>query len=195
MTNETPCQLTWKTDAFHWCTQNWESVTHSMWSQPVYKNKYINNTKTGRTLNSVFSKKSETKLTTNKRLKRTLFLLRQIKTHRDFQGNPFFQLIDWQVNDDNDNENCLLILFQHKFCVHHTTMHQFTKSPFEATYVGWRCDLSPALLAEWSDLLHATVVTQGRNRCPNKSWHRKLTLEKIYFLLLLPGFEPETFRS
>jgi len=47
---------------------------------------------------------------------------------------------------------------------------------------------------DW-DLLHATVVTRGRNRYWNKSQHRKLTLEKKTVLPLLLGFKPATFQS
>ena len=43
------------------------------------------------------------------------------------------------------------------------------------------------------DLLHAGVVTQGWNGFRNKSWHRKLTLEKTILLLLLQGFEPMAY--
>ena len=42
-------------------------------------------------------------------------------------------------------------------------------------------------------LLRATVVTQGWNRYWNKSWHRKLTLEKKILPPLLQGFKPMTF--
>ena len=45
------------------------------------------------------------------------------------------------------------------------------------------------------DLLHATAVTRGWNGYRNKSQHRKLTLEKKIIPPLLPGLEPETFRS
>ena len=45
------------------------------------------------------------------------------------------------------------------------------------------------------DLLRATVVTWGWNRCWNKSQHRKSTLEKKILLLLLQGFEHATFQS
>ena len=47
---------------------------------------------------------------------------------------------------------------------------------------------------DW-DLLRATAVTRGWNGYRNKSQHRKLTLEKIILPQLLPGLEPETFRS
>ena len=43
------------------------------------------------------------------------------------------------------------------------------------------------------DLLHATVVTQGRNRYRNKSQHRKSTLEKNILLPLLRESIPWPF--
>jgi len=45
------------------------------------------------------------------------------------------------------------------------------------------------------DLLRAIAVIQGWNRYWNKSQHRKSTLEKKIFPLLLQGFEPATFQS
>ena len=45
------------------------------------------------------------------------------------------------------------------------------------------------------DLLRATAVTRGWNGYPNKSQHRKSTLEKKILPPLLRGFEPATFRS
>ena len=47
---------------------------------------------------------------------------------------------------------------------------------------------------DW-DLLRATAVTQGWNVYPNKSQHRKLTLEKKILPPLQQGFEPATFQS
>ena len=47
---------------------------------------------------------------------------------------------------------------------------------------------------DW-DLLRATVVTRGWNGYRNKSQHRKSTLEKIFFPLLLQAFKPATFQS
>ena len=44
-------------------------------------------------------------------------------------------------------------------------------------------------------LLHATRVTRGWNIYRNKNQHRKLTVEKKMFLLLLQGFKAMTFRS
>ena len=45
------------------------------------------------------------------------------------------------------------------------------------------------------DLLCATGVTQGWKRYPNKSQHRKLTLEKKITPPLLLGLKPVTFQS
>ena len=45
------------------------------------------------------------------------------------------------------------------------------------------------------DLLRATAVTQGWNGYRNGSQHRKSTLEKKILPPLLPGLEPDTFRS
>ena len=44
------------------------------------------------------------------------------------------------------------------------------------------------------DLLRATAVTRGWNGYPNKSQHKKLTMEKEILPPLLPGIEPEAFR-
>ena len=44
-------------------------------------------------------------------------------------------------------------------------------------------------------LLHATAVTWGWNGYPNKSQHRKSTLEKKILPPFLQGFEPATFQS
>ena len=45
------------------------------------------------------------------------------------------------------------------------------------------------------DLLCATAVTRGQNRYPNKSQHRKLTLNKKIPPPLLPGLEPAILQS
>ena len=76
---------------------------------------------------------------------------------------------------------------------------QFTVSlhskPHRLGVCVFSCYLLSALLAEWPDLLRATAVTQGWNGYQNKSWHRKLTLEKKILLPLLPGLKPRTFLS
>ena len=93
-----------------------------------------------------------------------------------------------------------LLLSWHTFCVHHTTMHQFTVSlhfkPYTKRTCMFMCNLPPALLAEWHwDLLHAAVLTQGWNRYWDESQHRKCTLEKKMFMPHLPELEPATFQS
>ena len=55
---------------------------------------------------------------------------------------------------------------------------------FEATCIGCM-----------RDLVRATAVTRGWNGYRNKSHHRKLTMGKQMCPPLLPGLEPETFRS
>ena len=63
------------------------------------------------------------------------------------------------------------------------------------------CNLPLVLLAEWLgyfsfSLLCASAVTGRWNRYLNKSKHRKLTLELLFFILpLLPWLEPETVWS
>ena len=80
-----------------------------------------------------------------------------------------------------------------KFCVHHTTMHQFAVS---FTLKPHTQDLMHVCLAVtcrlhlWQndrDLLGATAVTRGWNGSRNKSQHRKLTLENNILPPLLPG--------
>ena len=83
-----------------------------------------------------------------------------------------------------------------KSCVHHTTMLHVTSC--KATALGacvFSCNMPPALLANDRDLAGATAVTRGWNGYRNKSQPRKLTLEKKILPPLLPGHEPETFRS
>ena len=95
-----------------------------------------------------------------------------------------------------------LLPSRRKFWVHYTdtTTHQFTVSLFEATYVGFmhlvfNYILPPSLLAEWPGFLRATTVTRWWNRYRNKSPQRKLALQMKFLPPLLPGLEPETFRS
>ena len=57
------------------------------------------------------------------------------------------------------------------------------------------CNLPPVLLAEWRDLLRATMVTRRWNGYRNKSQHKKSTLEKKILQPLQQGFEPATFQS
>ena len=57
------------------------------------------------------------------------------------------------------------------------------------------CNLTPALLAKWPGSFSCHCGSTGVERTPNKSQHRKLTLEKKILLPLLPGLELATFRS
>ena len=59
----------------------------------------------------------------------------------------------------------------------------------------FRCNLRPALLAEWPGSFTCHCGNTGMERTPNKSQHTKLTLEKKILWLLLPGFELATFLS
>ena len=87
-----------------------------------------------------------------------------------------------------------LLPSRRKFCVHHTTWH------FMQSHIGkvYACLAVTCHLHFWQndrDPLRATAVTRGWNGCWNKSWHRKLTLEKTILLPLLQGFKPVTFQS
>ena len=59
----------------------------------------------------------------------------------------------------------------------------------------FRCNLPPALLAEWLGSFMCHCGNTGVERTPNKIQHTKLTLEKKILSPLLPGFELATFRS
>ena len=59
----------------------------------------------------------------------------------------------------------------------------------------FRCNLSPALLAEWPRSFACHFGNMGVERTPNKSQYTKLTLEKKILPQLLPGFKLATFRS
>ena len=58
----------------------------------------------------------------------------------------------------------------------------------------FRCNLPPALLAEWPGSFTCHCGNTGLERTPRKSQHTKLTLEKKILPPLLPGFELATFR-
>ena len=59
----------------------------------------------------------------------------------------------------------------------------------------FRCNLPPALLAEWLGSFTCHCSNTGSERTLNKSQHRKLTLEKKILPWLLPGFKLATFES
>ena len=86
------------------------------------------------------------------------------------------------------------------FCVHHTSIHQFTVSLYSTPHTQgacvFRCNLSFALLAERPGYFACNFGNTGLNVYRNKSQHgRKLTLEKKILSPFLPGLESETFRS
>ena len=60
---------------------------------------------------------------------------------------------------------------------------------------AFRCNLPAALLAEWPGSFMCHCGNTGVEWTPNKSQHRKLTLEKKILLPLLQDFKPITFRS
>ena len=75
------------------------------------------------------------------------------------------------------------------FCVHHTTMQQFTVSLYSKPHYAALhvCLAVTCHLHFWQndwDLLHATAITWGWKRHRNKSQHRRLTLEKKILLSL-----------
>ena len=92
-----------------------------------------------------------------------------------------------------------LLPFWRTFCVHHTTMHQFTDRCIQSRICRVACVLScnlpPVFWQDDQDLLCATAVTRGWNGYRNKSRHRKLTLEQKILSPFLLGLEPSTFRS
>ena len=59
----------------------------------------------------------------------------------------------------------------------------------------FRCNLPPALFAEWPGSFTCHWGSTGVEQTPNKSLHAKLTQEKKILPQLLPGIELETFRS
>ena len=72
-------------------------------------------------------------------------------------------------------------------------------SPFRLCWAKdacvFRCNLPPALLAEWQGSFTCHCGNTGLERTPNKSQHTKLTLEKKILPPLLPGFELVTRQS
>ena len=57
------------------------------------------------------------------------------------------------------------------------------------------CNLSPALPAEWQRSFTCICHNTGAEPTPNKSQHRKLTVEKTIFPLILPAIESAKFWS
>ena len=56
-----------------------------------------------------------------------------------------------------------------------------------------RCNLPPALLAEWPGSFTCHCGNTGAEQTPNKSQHRKLTLEKKIFPPLRRGSNTQPF--
>ena len=59
----------------------------------------------------------------------------------------------------------------------------------------FRCNLPPALFAEWPGCFMCHCCNMGVEQTLNKCHHTKLTLEKKMPLLLLLGFKLTTFQS
>ena len=59
----------------------------------------------------------------------------------------------------------------------------------------YRCNLPPALLAEWPGSFTCHCGNTGMEQTLNKSQHLRLTLKKKILSPLLPGLELSTFRS
>ena len=59
----------------------------------------------------------------------------------------------------------------------------------------FRCNLPPALLAEWPGSFTCHCSNIGVEGTPNKSQYIKLTVDKKILPSFLPGFEPATFWS
>ena len=75
-----------------------------------------------------------------------------------------------------------LLPYRHKFCAYHTTMHQFTVALYSKPQTCvFSCNLLPAILAEWLGSFTRYYGDGGK--------------EKKVLPLLLPGLEPEAFRS
>ena len=72
-------------------------------------------------------------------------------------------------------------------------------SPLRSRWVKsvcvFRCNLPPALWAEWPGSFTCHCGNTGVERTTNKSQRTKLTLEKKVLLPFLPGIELATFRS
>ena len=88
-----------------------------------------------------------------------------------------------------------LLPSRRKFCVHHTTMHQFTVSRHAKVHA---CLAVTCHLHFWQhdrDLLRATAVTREWNGYRNKNQHKRSTPEKKIVPPLLQGLEPATFQS
>ena len=85
------------------------------------------------------------------------------------------------------------------FCIGSQTMPGLQHSPpWLHRVMGvcmCRCNLPPALLAEWPGSFTCHCGNTGVEQTSNKSQHKKLTLEKKILPLLLPSFKLATFQS
>ena len=81
----------------------------------------------------------------------------------------------------------------------HYSMDSGIVSPLRFRWIKsvcvFRCNLPPALLAEYPGSFTCHCGSTGMERSPNKSQHTKLTMEKTVLPPLLPGLELANFRS
>ena len=97
-------------------------------------------------------------------------------------------------------------IFPDKFCVR-SFLDRFPHLYLDSSIVSqlwlcwvkgvcvFRCKLPPALLAEWPGPFTCHCGNMRVELTPNKSQHKKCTLEKKILLSLLPGFKLTTFWS
>ena len=77
--------------------------------------------------------------------------------------------------------------------MHHvTSLHA---KPHTSGACVFRCNLPPALLAEWPGSFTCYCITRRWNGYRSKSQHKRLTQEKKILPPLQQGFEPTTFQS
>ena len=96
-------------------------------------------------------------------------------------------------------------MFSDKSCVScfrigsHTMSGQWHSQPTLTLLIKgvcvFRCNLPPALLAEWPGSFTYHCSNTGVEQTPNKSRHTKLTLKKKILMPFLLGFELATFWS
>ena len=93
-------------------------------------------------------------------------------------------------------DNCVWTRFRIglKLCLDSGVVSPFRPRRVKVVCV-FKCNLPPALLAQWLGSFTCNYGDSGVERTPNMCQHTNLTLEKKVLLPLLPGFELATFRS
>ena len=79
----------------------------------------------------------------------------------------------------------------------HTKPGQHSQDSLTSSSQGcmFNCNLQPSLFTEWPGSLMCDCSNTGVEQTKNKSQHRKLTVERKVFPLLLPWIEPVLFWS